>query len=128
MDAIWQLILDWLSGRVVWSPTPEHLAQALAYLATFTAGVQALKKVLENAAKWEWLLKLIPQLAKVFEWFAHGVGPQVLNLLLTGGAALAAALNDGKLSLGEIIAVLGGMVGVDLIYRLIRGWLFPKKA
>lgn len=124
----WGLIKAWADKVTLWKGDVGSVAKIIAMLFSFLGIVQALKKLLENAAKWEWLLKLIPQLAVVFSFLAHGIGPIILNALITGGTMLIAALQDGALSLGEVLAVVVAVVGVDLFYRLIRKYLFPKTA
>ena len=129
MEWLIELIQQWLSGAILYHPTAEHLAQALALLATITGAVQAIKKSLETAAGWEWLLKLFPALAKVFDFFAHGIGPLILNGVLTLTTMLSVALStDGVLTWAEALAAIIAAVGADVLYRLIRGWLFPKTA
>jgi hypothetical protein len=125
---LWGLIQEWANKFTIWKGDAGSVAKMIAVLMSFLGIVQAIKKLLENAAKWEWILKLVPQLAIVFKFFAHGIGPIVLNAAVTGGTMLIAALQDGALTAGEVIAVLGGVVGVDLIYRFIRKYLFPKTA
>ena len=127
MDAtLWQLIMDWLSGITVLTLSPEKLAVWIAAITGFVGAVQGIKKILENLAKWEWLLKLVPPLAKVFAWLAHGIGPVILNAMLTGGTMLLAAISDGTLTGGEALNILLAVFGADLIYRALRAWVFPK--
>lgn len=125
---LWGLITEWASKFTIWKGDAGSVAKIIAVLMTFLGVIQALKKMLESAAKWEWLLKLIPQLAVVFNFLAHGIGPMILNAAVTGGTMLIAAVQDGALSAGEVIAILVAVLGVDLIYRFIRKYLFPKVA
>lgn len=122
----WELVKAWADKFVIWQWDAASLAKILALLASFMGIVQTVKKLLETASKWEWLLKLVPGLATVFDWMAHGIGPLILNGLITGGTLLGAAIADGALTAGELIAIVGAVVGTDVLYRLVRGVLFPK--
>lgn len=124
----WDLVKAYADKVSIWHGDAASVARLLALLASFLGIVQAFKKGLESLAKWEWLLKVIPQLAVVFAFFAHGVGPIILNALITGGTLLTAAVQDGALSLGEVLAILLAVGGVDVLYRLVRKYLFPKSA
>ncbi len=105
------------------------LAKFLAFLTALTAAVQFIKKILENLSKWQWLLKLIPPLATVFAFLANGIGPIVINAVLTAVVLIPPALTDNLLSIAEIASIIGVIIGNDIFYRLIRdlGWLWPKK-
>jgi hypothetical protein len=125
---LWALIKAWADRFTIWKGDTASVAHILAVLATFLGVIQTLKKVLENAAKWQWVLKLIPQLAVVFNFLAHGIGPMILNALVTGGTLLTLAVQDGAVTAGEMLGIFGAVVGVDLFYRFIRKFLFPKTA
>lgn len=124
----WDLVKSYADKFVIWKGDAASIARILALLASFLALVQGLKKLLENAAKWAWLVKLIPGVGSVLAFFAHGWGPMVLNALITGGTLCVAAFQDGTFTAGEALAIVGAVVGVDVLYKLIRGWLFPKTA
>lgn len=100
----------------------------LGFFTSMVVFIQALKKALEAIAKWEWLLKLIPQLGVVISFLAHGVGPIILNALLTLAVSAPVVLTDGVVTLREIITLIGLVIGNDVIYRAVRDWLgiFPK--
>lgn len=123
----WDLVKAYADKVSIWKGDAASVARILALLASFLAIIQGIKKLLENAAKWEWLLKLVPQLAVVFAFLAHGIGPIILNALITGGTLATAAIQDGTLTLGEVLAILLAVGGVDVLYRLVRKYLFPVK-
>jgi hypothetical protein len=124
----WDLIKSYADKFVIWKGDAASVARILAMLLSFLGIVQAFKKGLESAAKWAWLVKLIPGIGGVLNFFAHGWGPMILNALITGGTLAVAAFQDGVVTAGEVLLVVSGVVGVDLLYRAIRGWLFPKTA
>jgi len=125
---LWGLITEWASKFTIWKGDAGSVAKIIAVLMTFLGIVQAFKKFLESAAKWAWLMKLIPGLGGVLEFFAHKWGPMILNGLITGGTLAIAAYQDGVVTVGEVLAILAGVVSVDLAYRFIRKFLFPKTA
>ncbi len=122
---LWDLIKAWADRFVIWHGDAASVGRILAVLATFMGVVQGLKKILESATKWEWLVNLIPQLSVVLNFLAHGIGPIIINALVTGGTLLTAAVADGSLTAGELLAIVGAVVGTDVLYRLVRGLLFP---
>jgi hypothetical protein len=126
VPAWWAAIKEWLSGKILYEATPDMLVKILGILASFLAIVQGIKKFLESAAKWSWLLKLIPNAGPVLDWVAHGWGPVVINGLITGGTMLVAAMQDGKLTGGELLGILAAVLGTDLLYKLVRGTILPK--
>ena len=121
----WDAVLAWADGKVLYNPDANTIAKILAWLASLTAVVQAIKKLIEGSGKWAWLLKLIPQWAKIADFLAHGWGPVALNAILTGGVMLTAALQSGGLTAGEVLRILIAIVGTDLLYKLARV-IFPK--
>jgi uncharacterized membrane protein YqaE (UPF0057 family) len=90
--------------------------------------VQFLKKMLENLSKWQWLINLVPPLAVVFKFLSTGFGPLLINLLLTVGTLVPAAVGDGLLSVLEIASIIGVVIGNDILYKLFRdlGAIWPK--
>lgn len=125
---LWGLITEWTSKFTIWKGDAGSVAKIIAVLMTFLGIIQAFKKFLESAAKWAWLMKLIPGLGSVLDFFAHKWGPMILNGLITGGTMAIAAYQDGAVTVGEVLAIAAGVVGVDLIYRFIRAYVFPKTA
>lgn len=124
----WGLIKAWADKVTLWKGDASNVAKLIAILMAFMAAVQAFKKFLESAAKWAWLIKLIPGLGGVLDFFAHKWGPLILNGLITGGTMLIVALQDRVVTGGEVLMIIVTAVGADLLYRGIRKFLFPKTA
>ena len=125
---LWDYIMNWASTFVVWKLSAASLAKTLAVLATLTGIVQAIKKALESAGKWQWLLKLVPQLKAIFDALAHGWGPVIITGIMAVILGLTAAVQDGVLTAAEIINLGILFFGSQGLYKGIRAWLFPNKS
>jgi len=123
---LWELIMSYLSNVTILKLSAVSYATFLSAIIVFREVVQGIKKVMESLSKWEWLLKHIPWLGKIFELLAHDFGPMVINILLTGSAMLMVALEDQALTVAELINIVVAIVGTDVLYRLTRKWLYPK--
>lgn len=122
------------------TPTPEpgildkikiNLSQTLVlkllgFFTLMVTVIQAAKKVLEKLKDWEWLIKMVPQLGIIINFFAHGIGPIILNVLLTLAVSAGPVLTDGVVTLREIVTLIGLVFGSDLFYRALRGGVFTK--
>ena len=121
----WDTLLRWADGRVIYEPDAGTLAKLLAWLTALVAAVQALKKLVEGSGTWGWLIRLIPGWSKVAAAIAHGWGPVAMNVIITGGVMLIAALQSPGLTLGEVLRIVIAIVGTDQLYRILR-LIFPK--
>lgn len=117
-----------LLDRIKITLSSKLVLKLLGFFALMVTFIQAVKKILEKVKDWEWLLKMVPQLGIVINFLAHGIGPIVLNALLTFAVGAPAVLADSVVTLGEVITLIGLVVGNDVFYRMIRDWLgiFPK--
>lgn len=117
-----------LLDRIKITLSSKLVLKLVGFFALMVTFIQAIKKVLEKVKDWEWLIRMIPSLGVVINFLAHGIGPIVLNALLTLAVSAPAVLADSVVTLGEVITLIGLVVGNDVFYRLIRDWLgiFPK--
>lgn len=120
----WETLLEWADGQVLYTPSADKIAMLLGWIGGFLGVVQLLKKASEGSGPLGWLFKLaLPKAAR--DWLAHGVGPVVLNACITGGTMLYAAIQSPGLTAGEILRILIAVLGVDLVYKFLRGFKLP---
>jgi hypothetical protein len=120
----WDTLLEWADGQVLYTPDASKLAMLLGWIGAFLGVVQLIKKANEGSGPLGWLFKLaLPKAAR--DWLAHGAGPVVLNSLITGGTMLYAALQSPGLTAGEVLRILIAVLGVDLVYKFLRGFKLP---
>jgi len=118
MDWLWEFVMEWLSGKVLWVPAPIFLV----YIVPLT---QVLKKIFEALEGYDW-----------FQGWAHGKGPIYMNALISALTVLLVFIGDGSPLTGEgaVQVILAFLIQAGLLtlgsaglYELVRKYIFTKK-
>jgi hypothetical protein len=120
----WGAFMDWASGKILYAPSQAAAAKIIAVLLSIVGFVEGLRRLAAFAAKWSWLLKLIPQVGPVLEWLTNGVGPQVLNIVVSICTMALAAFQAGQpITLGLLVGIAIAVIGAGKVFDLLKPWL-----